>query len=126
MSAQEYYRDNYSRPLSPPTDTADTSGNHDHYDATDADGRDPERATSSPDRLDTLPSPSHERDHSGLSDTSEYREAYDEGGSNPYGKNYNMTNEESKEPLVPPPHGRSSRYQDLGARFPNFFYSPAC
>lgn len=126
MSAQEYYRDHSSRPLSPPTDATDTNENHDHYNATDVDGYTggvPERVTS-PGKLDTLPSPSHERIQSGYSDASGYGGTYEAEGSNPYGKNYNMTEEESKEALVPGTHARSSGYQDLGACFSHFLYSP--
>ena len=121
MSAQNYYRDHSSRPLSPPTDATD---DNDHYNATDAGEQTdevPERVTS-PNRLDTLPSSSRERNHSGFSDTSGYRETYGEEGNNPYGKNYNMTDEESKEALVPEPRGRSSGYQDLGMYFSHFHH----
>lgn len=122
MSAQEYYRDHSSRPLSPPTNATDTSGDHDHYNATDVNkqtGDAPERATS-PNQLDTSPSPSHERIHSEYSDASGYGGRYDGEGINPYGKNYDMADEESKEALVPGPHGRSNGYQDLGACFTSF------
>lgn len=124
MSAQEYYRNPSSRPLSPLTDATDTDGNHDRDNTTDADRQTsgvPERVNSL-DGLNTLPSPSHQRIQSGFSDTSGYRGAYDEEeGDNPY-KNYNMPDEESKEALVPAPRGRSSNYQDLGACFSQLFH----
>lgn len=128
MAAQEYYRSDYaSRPLSPPTNAlGDTSGNYDHYDTADVDERVPERVTSPSnaakfdnDKLNTPPSPSHERNPSAFSDTPGYgrtdSDAYEEEGNNPYGKNYNMVNQDSKEALVPPVRDRrSSGYQDLG------------
>jgi hypothetical protein len=127
MSAQEYYRVHSPGPHSPPVDATDTSGDHDRYNATDADGgtgEDPVRVTS-PNHLDTLPSPSHERNHSGYSDLSGYGETYgDEERSNPYGKNYNMADEESKEALVPGRKNRSSGYQDLGVHSSHFSYLP--
>lgn len=110
-------------------DATNANDNHDPYNASDVGGQtdgDPERATS-PSRLDTLPSPSHEQDHSGFTDTSEHRETYYEEESNPYGNNYIMAEEESKESLVLEPRGRSTNYQELGACSPHSFpYSPAC
>lgn len=120
MSAHEHYQDHPPRLQSPPTDANETSGDHDHYNATDVDEQTgaQERVTS-PHRLGTLLSSSHERPHSGYSQVSGNEEPNDEEGGNLYGKNYNMPNEESKEALVPPVRRRrSSGYQDLGACFP--------
>lgn len=130
MSAQEYYRvDHTSRPLSPPTNALhDTSGNIGRYNPADAheltDGA-PERVTAAnldSGKFNTTPSPPpHERTPSGFSDTPGYgrnsQVTYDEEANNPYGKNYNMANDGSKEALVPGAHayGRSNGYQDLGA-----------
>ena len=139
MSAQEYYRGD-SRPLSPPTNPPhDTTGNLDRRNTTDADeqiGSAPERVTApnfDNDKFDSSPpSPSHERNPSPFSDTSEYgrtgRGAYEEEGTNPYGKTYNMANLDSKEALVPGTarERRSSGYQDLGT-CPFFsFISASC
>lgn len=132
MAAQEYYRSDYaSRPLSPPTNPADdTSGNIDRHNVADIDGRMggvPERVTSPDsnagygnDEFNTPSSPPHERIPSAYSDTPEYgkidRDPYEEEGYNPYRKNYNMADEDSKEALVPGVRARrSSGYQDLGA-----------
>lgn len=118
MSAQEFYRDHSSRPLSPRTpDATVTDGTYDRHDGTDADEQTdgiPDRVTS-PNHLDALPSISNERHQSTLSDTSAY--TYDEEANNPYGKNHTMANEgsNSKEALVR--HGRSNSYQDLGTCF---------
>lgn len=141
MSAQEYYRvDHTSRPLSPPTNALhDTSGNIDRYNPADVneltDGA-PERVTAAnldSGKFNTTPSPPpHERTPSGFSDTPGYgrtsQVTYDEEANNPYGKNYNMANDGSKEALVPEAHahGRSNGYQDLGAYShspPSFFIS---
>lgn len=122
MSAQEYYRgDHTSRPLSPPTNAPhDTSGNLDHHNATDVNeltGGVPGRVTAA--NFDSTPSPPpHERPLSGYSDIPGYgrngQPTYDEEGNNPYGKNYNMANDDSKEALVPEARGRSNVYHDLG------------
>jgi len=141
MSAQEYYRDDHtSRPLSPPTNALhDTSGNLDRYNATDVDeltGGVPERVAAAnfdSSKFNTTPSPpSHERTPSGFADTPGYERTsqatFDEEGNNPYGKNYNMANDGSKEALVPGARGRSNGYQDLGtySHFPPRFYLPSC
>jgi len=124
MSAQDYYRSDYaSRPLSPPTNAAhDMGGDLYHHNATDADeriGGVPERVTVpdfDDDKFDTPSSPSHERNHLAFSDTPEYGKVDYEEGNNPYGKNYNLANQDSKEALVPGVRDRkSSGYQDLGA-----------
>lgn len=127
MSAQEYYRSDYaSRPLSPPTNTHDTSGNLDHHNVTDVNeltGSVPGRVTTpgfDSDGFNTTPSPPpHERNHSEFSDTSGYgrknQDVYYEEGNSLYGKNYNIANDDSKEALMPGARKRSSGYQDLGA-----------
>ena len=132
MSAQEYYRDD-ARPLSPPTNAPhDAINNPDRRNTTDEHtGGAPERVTTpnfDNDKFDTSPSsPSHERNPSPLSDTSEYgrtgRGGYEEEGNNPYGKNYNMANVDSKEALVPGARRRTSGYQDLGTS--SFFLLPS-
>jgi len=132
MSAQEYYRGD-SRPLSPLSPPPqDVISNPDRRNTTDErTGGAPERVTTpnfDNDKLDTSPSsPSHERNPSPLSDTSEYgrtgRGGYEEEGNNPYGKNYNMANLDSKEALVSGTHGRSGGYQDLGTCS---FFLPPC
>jgi len=127
MSAQDYYRGNYvSAPLSPPPDALhDTSGGFDRNNATDVDeqtGGVPGQATAhdiDSDNFDTPPPPPpHERISSPYSDTPGYgrtnQGAFDEEGYNPYGKNFNMANPDSKEALVPGAQGRSGGYQDLG------------
>jgi len=123
MSAQDYYRGDYaSRPLSPPTNAHDLSDDLDRRSATDVNERTggvPERVTTPDfdnDKFDTPPSPSHEQNHSVFSDTPGYGKTDYEEGNNPYGKNYNLANQDSKEALVPGVRDRrSSGYQDLGA-----------
>lgn len=135
MSAQEFYRGEHaSRPLSSPTSpTHDMGGNLDHHDAADVDERPggvPERVTSPDfdnDKFNTRPSPSPERNPSAFSDPPGYgkinQDTNEEEGNNPYGKNYNMANRDSKEPLVPGVRdGRSNGYQDLGGCPPFSFH----
>lgn len=141
MSAQEYYRNDYaSRPLSPPTNAPhDTSGGFDRNNLTDVDeqtGGVPRRATTpdvDSDGFNTPPPPPpHERDPSPYSDTPGYgrtnQGAFDEEGNNPYGKNFNMVNQDSKEALVPGVQGRSGGYQDLGVYSYRFLHPalPSC
>ena len=127
MAAQEYYRAGYTpSPLSPPTNP----GNLDHDNASDVDdGIDggPERvhspnsnANSDNDRFNSPSPPPHERIPSAYTDTPGYesvnRDSYGEDRSNPYDKDYNMADQESKEALVSGVRNRrSSGYQDLGA-----------
>ena len=128
MAAQEYYRDDYgSRPHSPPTHATDaTGGDFDRYDASDDDERSPGRVTSphpnvdfDNDKLGASPSPSHQRNDSAFSDAPGYGDlnrGTPEEGSSPYGRNYNVANQDSKEALVPGVRGRrTSGYQDLGS-----------
>jgi len=127
MAAQEYYRDDYgSRPHSPPTNA--TGSDFDRFNASDADEDIPGRVTSphlnvdfDNDRLSASPTPSHQRNDSALSDAPGYGDpnrGTPEEGNSPYGRNYNVANQDSKEALVPGVRGRrTSGYQDLGSCF---------
>ena len=140
MSAQEYYRGDYvPAPLSSPTNAPhDTSGGFDRNNATDVDeqtGGAPGQATThnDSDNFNTPPPPPpHELNPSPYSDTPGYgrtnQDAFDEEGHNPYGKHFNMVNQDSKDALVPGAQGRTGGYQDLGVYSYRFLYPalPSC